>query len=311
MTDNSAEILFQYYLQEAIMSKSGMDRVSTLWCFPFSFSSADHGIAHHPRCPEGWCWGGCLNHTSFHLLKGARRGSRGPTRKLILLRTQSLVLCYKYKMWRSFLRHLILKGWVPQSTSREHASQPWRGMEVITDLYNLNLLLSWWYCSARSYLIWPLLPLLEQSWCGFAEQMPSLHRVAPRYLKQVTSSNFWPFLLISALMLFVVLVMILLFSVLTSIPYALALSTSLSVLSWSSALLPPITLILSANRGLHMGLPQWRGMCSRHGVCPAWSSLGTNWTGCVRANIPEDIYCCLEELPQLIVQEDCNAGVLM
>ena len=30
-----------------------------------------------------------------------------------------------------------------------------------------------------------------------------MHRVAPRYLKLVTSSNFWPFMLISALMLFV------------------------------------------------------------------------------------------------------------
>ena len=33
----------------------------------------------------------------------------------------------------------------------------------------------------------------------YAEQVPSLHRVAPRYLKQVTSSNFWLFTLMSAL----------------------------------------------------------------------------------------------------------------
>ena len=59
------------------------------------------------------------------------------------------------------------------------------------------------------------------------EELPSLHRCS----KQVTSSNFWTLMLISALMLFVLLVMILLFSVLTSIPYALALSTSLLVRS--------------------------------------------------------------------------------
>ena len=53
-----------------------------------------------------------------------------------------------------------------------------------------------------------------------AEQVPSLHTVAPRYLKLVTSSNIWPFMLISALVLFVLLVMILLFSVLTSTQYA-------------------------------------------------------------------------------------------
>ena len=28
-----------------------------------------------------------------------------------------------------------------------------------------------------------------------AEQMPSLHRVAPRYFKLVTTSNIWPFML--------------------------------------------------------------------------------------------------------------------
>ena len=36
-----------------------------------------------------------------------------------------------------------------------------------------------------------------------AEQMPSLHRVAPGYLKVVTSSKFWSFMLIYALMSFV------------------------------------------------------------------------------------------------------------
>ena len=64
-----------------------------------------------------------------------------------------------------------------------------------------------------------------------AEQLPSFQRVAPRYLKLVISSNFWPFMLIPALMLFVLSVMFLLFSVQTSIPFAVALSTSLLVRS--------------------------------------------------------------------------------
>ena len=58
-----------------------------------------------------------------------------------------------------------------------------------------------------------------------AEQVPSLHKIAHRYLKTVTSSNFWPFMLISTLM-FVLLVMILLFSVLTSILYAVTMSVT-------------------------------------------------------------------------------------
>ena len=47
-----------------------------------------------------------------------------------------------------------------------------------------------------------------------AEQVPSLHRVAPSYLKLVASSSFWLFMLIPALMFFVLLVIILLCSVL-------------------------------------------------------------------------------------------------
>ena len=62
-----------------------------------------------------------------------------------------------------------------------------------------------------------------------AEQVRSLHRIAPRYLRLATSSSLWPFMLISAVMLLVLMVMILLFSVQTSIPCAFALSTSLLV----------------------------------------------------------------------------------
>ena len=64
-----------------------------------------------------------------------------------------------------------------------------------------------------------------------AEQVSSLHRVAPRYLKLVIPLNFYPFTLTSAPMLFVLLVLIWLISVLTSIPYYVALSTSLLVRS--------------------------------------------------------------------------------
>ena len=60
-----------------------------------------------------------------------------------------------------------------------------------------------------------------------AEQVLSSNRVAPKYLELVTYSTFWPFMLISAPMVFVLLVVSFLFSVLTSIPYAVALSTSL------------------------------------------------------------------------------------
>ena len=32
---------------------------STFWCCSSSISSADHGLAHPPRCPDGWLWKLC------------------------------------------------------------------------------------------------------------------------------------------------------------------------------------------------------------------------------------------------------------
>ena len=51
-------ILFQSFLQEAIVSSSGVGRDVHSWCCPSSISSADHGVAHPQRCPEEWFWRG-------------------------------------------------------------------------------------------------------------------------------------------------------------------------------------------------------------------------------------------------------------
>ena len=82
-------------------------------------------------------------------------------------------------------------------------------MEVTRDLNNLNLhaklmvvLLQILFNLTISAIAEAI--LMQTS----AEQVPSSHRVVPTYLKLVTSSNFWPFMLISELMLFVPLVRI-------------------------------------------------------------------------------------------------------
>ena len=62
----------------AVLAWAGM---FTLWCCPSSISSANYGVVHPPRCPEGWFWRGCRRmwHVrtmqSFCLLTVARRGS--------------------------------------------------------------------------------------------------------------------------------------------------------------------------------------------------------------------------------------------
>ena len=77
-----------------------------------------------------------------------------------------------------------------------------------------------------------------------AEQVPLLHWAAPRYLELVICSNFWLFMLISALAMFMLLFIILLFSVLTSIPHAVALSVSVGeVLKFTAAVAHKIKVI--------------------------------------------------------------------
>ena len=83
---------------------------------------------------------------------------------------------------------------------------------MISDSYNMNLLAKLMVFLCRILFNLATAAIAEAILMRIsAEQVPSLHRVAPRYLKLVTFSNFWPFKLISALMLLVLLVMILLF----------------------------------------------------------------------------------------------------
>ena len=94
-------------------------------------------------------------------------------------------------------------------------------MEVTRVLYSLNLLEKLMVLHRHILFSLAVIVIAEAILMRTsAEQVPPLRRVALRYIKLVTSSNFWPFLPISALMLFVLLIMILPFSVLTSIPYA-------------------------------------------------------------------------------------------
>ena len=101
MRDDSAGTLFQSFLQEALMSSSGMGRK-----FHSLMLSIQHFLCRPRRYPPSkvpWMMGferlswrvTRPNHASFRLLTVARRGSCGPTRKLILLHTQLLVLCSK------------------------------------------------------------------------------------------------------------------------------------------------------------------------------------------------------------------------
>ena len=93
------------------------------------------------------------------------------------------------------------------------------------DLYSLNLLAKLMVLHRQILFSLAIAAIAE----AILMRTSALHRVAPRHLKQVTSSNVWPFTLMSAMMLFRAVGhdLAFFFSVLTSIPYTVDLSTSL------------------------------------------------------------------------------------
>ena len=109
MRDDPAEILFQSFLPGAIVSSSGMGRdvhVLMLCNVHPDFLSQPWSPPSNVPCKmvvERLSWlVTCLKHASFRLFIVARRGSCGPTRKLILLYIQCLVLCSKLEKFPYF-----------------------------------------------------------------------------------------------------------------------------------------------------------------------------------------------------------------
>ena len=73
-------------------------------------------------------------------------------------------------------------------------------MKVTRDLYSSKLLAKLMVLHCQILFNLAIVDIAEAILMQTsAEQVPPLHRVAPRYVKLVTSSNFWPLMLISAL----------------------------------------------------------------------------------------------------------------
>ena len=127
------------FVQEALDSSSGMSRdVHSLML------SIQHLFCRLRRGPpskvsrmmflERLSWRvTCPNHASFHLCTVARRGFCGPTRKLILLCTQSSVLCSK-EMRGNFPQTLLM---VTTTTKKKESNNGTSNITIVT----LNLLL--------------------------------------------------------------------------------------------------------------------------------------------------------------------------
>ena len=120
------EILFESFQQEAIVSSSGMGR---------NVHSSVFSIQHFLCCPRRFPpskvpWRTvlerlsrrvtCPNHASFRLWTLARRGSCGPTRKLILLRSARTKIAAHVMDFMSVLRQEKTIGLVAWNTQVTH-----------------------------------------------------------------------------------------------------------------------------------------------------------------------------------------------
>ena len=120
--------------------------------------------------------------------------------------------CAPSRRYGGYLRHLVSIAWIlfSESASRVHVSQPYRRREGTRGLCELNVLVK---LMVPLHILFNLanaaIAELILMWIS-AELVPSLPRVAPRYLKVVISSNLWLVWVVSALMFFGLIVMILL-----------------------------------------------------------------------------------------------------
>ena len=110
MKDKSAEIFFRSFLQEALVRSSGMGKDVHSLMLSSSISSADSGVTHLPRCPEGWFSSEAVvacdmsEPCKFPSLGSCQWRFLWANMKLILLRTQEVGLVrQEKKMLRSFL----------------------------------------------------------------------------------------------------------------------------------------------------------------------------------------------------------------
>ena len=136
MMDNSAEILFQSFLQEALVSSSGIGRDVHSFVLSIQHSSANHGgITHPPICLEGWF------DLALHPVVG---------------------LVIQVEDAKKFPQTLGFEGLDPFLRVSKYCScfTAKRRWQKICTAW--TCLWSWWCCTARSSLVWPL---LRQSWC--------------------------------------------------------------------------------------------------------------------------------------------------
>ena len=140
----------------AVLAWAGM---FSLWCFPSSISSADFGIAHPPRCPDGWFCRGCRG-----------MGHAQTTQVSVSWQLPEEVPVDPQGSWPCFApsHRSCAKSPDPfvsqQAGSMFHSHRGgWRWQETCRAW---TCLWSWFCCNARSCLVWPSLPLLRQSWCG-------------------------------------------------------------------------------------------------------------------------------------------------
>ena len=148
--------------------------ISTLWSCPSSISSANHSIAHPPRCPEGWFCRGC--HGIWHV-RSMQVSLSWQLPEEVPVDPVGSWSCCTPSHWsrapsRRYNGEVFSCTWFQKPGFFFQSQQPgsmfhscrgkWRRQETCGAWTCLRC---WWCWTIRSCLVWPLLPSLKQ-WCG-------------------------------------------------------------------------------------------------------------------------------------------------
>ena len=166
-----SSFIFQSFLQTALVSSSGMGKD-----FPFLMLSIQHffcrpEITHPPRCPEGWFKTGCCD---VYLAQTMQNFISWQLPEEVPVNLQGNWSCCVPSCWSCaqnrkcgevFSCNLVSKAWMSQQAGSMFHSlrEGWRWQEPCRAWTCSR---NWWCYTARPFLVWPLLPLPRQSWCG-------------------------------------------------------------------------------------------------------------------------------------------------
>ena len=162
MKDDSAEILFQSFLHEALVGSSGIGRdVHSLMSIQYCLGQLWH------RPPFKVPWRIVLEACKFLSLDSCQKRFLCTHREIDLAVHSVVGLVLRVGDTEKFSDAPGFESLDPSFRVSKQSSPCFTAIEEVGgDNRLVELELACWWCHTRSCLVWPLLPLLRQPWCG-------------------------------------------------------------------------------------------------------------------------------------------------